>query len=486
MNERNNKTSKQKRIIIALIIALTAMVILLAIVLLVKKGKLFGSNTYSGVDATEEPLNDDATGTNIDNLNGSDVATVTEAETTEEPEEIWDAVISKDGLVAGNDNYVIYEMDVVGNEYSGDSNNEINISTHFNYDFENRTITSTRYSMLDHSFVSGDENYFRYDIPEVLNIYNVGTVVDNDFLMDFDKIVEDDQHWKELSFNDDGIITQSEDVSESEYGAGQWSTDITYDDKGRLVETKYNGEGDSANTTTWTYDDAGNITEVNDSTETRTYEYNSDGYPVTCHSNYEWADSGTNKDFEYTYDDQNRITSIVCHIKEYQYIDANTTEDVSEQEINANIEYDENGNATEIGIHKIYGHIQYNVHYSYRYATVEDLKNGVTPPKSEDLTRSQIFEGVFNYSVEDNPDLLTSKQEGKYMVGWCMEEDDYPEDEYPDEISVSVRSYTGATETFYVNKYTGDVRITQFAPGIMEEPEEMGDTFNVHDYTDRD
>ena len=479
-NTQNN-SKKQKKIIIILIVILAIMVIVLSTILIIKKGKLFGKNSENSTEITEDPaLNDGSTGVDPSKNNDGTSKTSEEETTTEEPEITWDAVISRDGLMTGNDDYVIYEMDIVGGQTTGDNGNEINISKHFNYDFANRTITSTEYRMLDNIYNEVDVNNFRYDIPAELNIFNVEAAIDSDFLVDFDTINADDTNRDTLKF-EDGHMVEKTHISESEFAPGEWKSYMTYDDKGRIIEDKYEGEGDSANTTTWTYDDAGNITEVTDNVSTRTYEYNDLGYPTSCHTEESWADDVTYKDYEYIYDDNNRIININCKLRQEHYISATETENVGNEEIKTEIEYDENGNATEISYSRELGPIQAHVHYSYRYAKVEDLKNGVEIPKEDKLTRSQIFEAIVNYCCEENPDLLDIINDGQYMVGWG-----YDGSIEGDETSIGFRSYTGAYTSFYVNVNTGEVTMSQNVPGITDGDQPLDETFNVHDYTERD
>ena len=50
------------------------------------------------------------------------------------------------------------------------------------------------------------------------------------------------------------------------------------------------------------------------------------------------------------------------------------------------------------------------------------------------------------------------------------------------EVVVVYRSYTGAFEYYYVDKNTGDTRITEYVPVIMDSEQPTDRSLNVKDY----
>ena len=83
---------------------------------------------------------------------------------------------------------------------------------------------------------------------------------------------------------------------------------------------------------------------------------------------------------------------------------------------------------------------------------------------------------IANYCVTVNPDLKDIVDAGEYTVYWEI----YSSDE--NELVVVYRSYTGALNYFYIDRNTGDTYVTEFVPGITDEEEPTGESFNVRDY----
>ena len=97
----------------------------------------------------------------------------------------------------------------------------------------------------------------------------------------------------------------------------------------------------------------------------------------------------------------------------------------------------------------------------------------VEQPVTENITEEQAMLAIQNYCISNNPDLENIMNESEYPVYFeIISSDD-------NEIVVLFRSYTGAQNKYYINRHTGDTYVTEFVPGIMDEEERTGESFNV-------
>lgn len=94
----------------------------------------------------------------------------------------------------------------------------------------------------------------------------------------------------------------------------------------------------------------------------------------------------------------------------------------------------------------------------------------------ENITDEQALGAIQKYCYSNNPDLKSIVDEGKYPVYW----DIFSSDEK--EIVILFRSYTGAQNRYYINRDTGDTVVTEFVPGITDEEEQTGESFNIHSF----
>ena len=97
---------------------------------------------------------------------------------------------------------------------------------------------------------------------------------------------------------------------------------------------------------------------------------------------------------------------------------------------------------------------------------------------SETVTESSVEKelietAVMNYFKADSPDYEIDTEHGEY---WEVVPGDNGE------IKVIHRSYTGAFNYYYVDPATGETYVTEFVPGIIDEEQKTGETFNVNDY----
>ena len=101
-------------------------------------------------------------------------------------------------------------------------------------------------------------------------------------------------------------------------------------------------------------------------------------------------------------------------------------------------------------------------------------------PETEDtiaelISDEQAIDAIRKYCCAINPDLESIAAE-EYPVYWeIISSDD-------SEIVVLFRSYTGSQVRYYINRATGITNITEFVPGITDEEEPTGETFNIRDF----
>ncbi len=92
------------------------------------------------------------------------------------------------------------------------------------------------------------------------------------------------------------------------------------------------------------------------------------------------------------------------------------------------------------------------------------------------ISEEQAVTAVREYCYSVNTDLKSIEEAGEYPVYWEIESSDEKE------IVVLFRSYTGALIRYYIDRATGDTSITEFMPGITDEEEPTGESFNIWDY----
>ena len=94
----------------------------------------------------------------------------------------------------------------------------------------------------------------------------------------------------------------------------------------------------------------------------------------------------------------------------------------------------------------------------------------------ETITADEALLAVRNYCFSQNPDLKNMVGNDEYTVYWEIESAD------ENESVILYRAYTGAQIRYYVSAATGDVRTTEFVPGITEEEQPSDESFNANDY----
>ena len=92
------------------------------------------------------------------------------------------------------------------------------------------------------------------------------------------------------------------------------------------------------------------------------------------------------------------------------------------------------------------------------------------------ITDDEALSAVQNLCLEENPALVDFIASEEAPVYWVVESSD------DKQIVVLFRSYTGSQTRYYINRVSGETRVTELVPGIIDEETENGQTFNVRDY----
>jgi predicted small lipoprotein YifL len=94
----------------------------------------------------------------------------------------------------------------------------------------------------------------------------------------------------------------------------------------------------------------------------------------------------------------------------------------------------------------------------------------------EGLTDDQAIAAIAKYCAALNPDLEEIVNAGEYPAYWEIESSD------AQQVVVLFRSYTGALVRYYIDRTTGDTRVTEFVPGITPEEMPSDESLNAWDY----
>ncbi|WP_026488974.1 hypothetical protein [Butyrivibrio sp. XBB1001] len=94
----------------------------------------------------------------------------------------------------------------------------------------------------------------------------------------------------------------------------------------------------------------------------------------------------------------------------------------------------------------------------------------------EQITNEQAFNAVMNYCKSVNPDFSAEINTEGYTEYWDTTTDE------SGEILVIYRSYTGAQTRYHINPSTGEAYVTELVPGIIDEEQPTGETFNARDF----
>ena len=108
----------------------------------------------------------------------------------------------------------------------------------------------------------------------------------------------------------------------------------------------------------------------------------------------------------------------------------------------------------------------------YMVKTISAFDRGLEGELSDQMA----LELIARHCMEQNPDLEEIVNAGQYDAYWEIVSSD------PQEVVVLFRSYTGAQVRYYIDRATGDVRVTEFVPGITPEEMPSEESLNVWDY----
>lgn len=98
------------------------------------------------------------------------------------------------------------------------------------------------------------------------------------------------------------------------------------------------------------------------------------------------------------------------------------------------------------------------------------------PVVKDEVTDSLALSAIQYYCYDRNPELEGIVSAGEYPVSWEIESSD------AQQVVVLFRSYTGALVRYYIDRATGDTRVTDFMPGITPEEVPSEEQLNVWDY----
>ncbi len=107
--------------------------------------------------------------------------------------------------------------------------------------------------------------------------------------------------------------------------------------------------------------------------------------------------------------------------------------------------------------------------------SASQVEDNETTQDADEITAEQALEIIKEYCVANNPDLEEMMDTEDYTVYF----ETYTSDD--GEIVVLYRSYTGAETRYYIDPSTGDTYVTELVPGIIDEEQETGETFNINE-----
>ena len=92
------------------------------------------------------------------------------------------------------------------------------------------------------------------------------------------------------------------------------------------------------------------------------------------------------------------------------------------------------------------------------------------------ITQDQALEAIKKYCFANDPELESMMNSGDYTIYFDSSVND------DGEIVVLYRSYTAAQIRYYINPVSGEVYVTELVPGIIDEEQKTGESFNIRDY----
>ena len=95
---------------------------------------------------------------------------------------------------------------------------------------------------------------------------------------------------------------------------------------------------------------------------------------------------------------------------------------------------------------------------------------------SKAITEDEAYKAVINYNKAIESGIDDEMNTEGYTEYWDVSTNE------DGQIVVLYRSYTAAQIRYYVNPISGETYITEFVPGIIDEEQKTGETFNARDY----
>lgn len=93
------------------------------------------------------------------------------------------------------------------------------------------------------------------------------------------------------------------------------------------------------------------------------------------------------------------------------------------------------------------------------------------------ISDRQALSAVMHYCLIRDPELQSATEEEGSPVYWDISSSDEKE------IVVVFRSYTGSLNRFYIDPVSGDTRVTELVPGIIDEEQSTEESLNIWDYS---
>lgn len=94
----------------------------------------------------------------------------------------------------------------------------------------------------------------------------------------------------------------------------------------------------------------------------------------------------------------------------------------------------------------------------------------------DSISEDQAYAAVINYCKATIPDFSDEINTEGFSEYWDVSTNE------DGKIVVLYRSYTAAQTRYYIDPITGDTYVTELVPGIIDDEQRIGETFNVREY----
>ena len=92
------------------------------------------------------------------------------------------------------------------------------------------------------------------------------------------------------------------------------------------------------------------------------------------------------------------------------------------------------------------------------------------------ITDEEALDAVRSFVASTNPEIVAMEYSDDYTVVFEVESST------GEEVVVLFRSYTASQTRFYIDRHTGETKVTERVPGIIDEETPTGETFNIKNY----